>query len=285
MRVHDIEGPRFQSDLAEVAGNEMNVRRPSFLRVGSGFLHHHQLNVHANDLARCDESSEVNRERAGAATDIEQALASVEHWHQVRRGVACGAPAVGAQYGFLVTVGVGVARHHSTVRAVTQAMAHLHKSIDSYIDKEGQSPGPNINPPSPMINVFRSRQTLTNPQPYVSPSRTVQARVAFVTFEPGGVVIDLMAGPLGSKSAQLPVSLEAVLPRSTWAVAAAGLLQRWARTSAQIEVCCRSSKGTPRMRLRDGTSCMLVELRQAPNSPQNAASPAERHLPDTAGRS
>lgn len=63
-----------------------------------------------------------------------------------------------------------------------------------------------------MINLFLYRQARRTPQTYAAPSPTVQARVAFVTFEPGGVVIDLMAGSLGSDSAQLPVSLEAVLP-------------------------------------------------------------------------
>ena len=172
-----------------------------------------------------------------------------------------------------------------TVRAMTHAIGHRHKSIDSYTNKEGQSPGPNINPPNPIIKLFRSRQMRTKPQPYAPPSRTVQARVAFVTYEPGGVVIDLMAGPRGSKSARLPVALEVVLPRSTWAVAAAGLLDRWARTNAEIELCGRSSSGAPRMRLSDGRSCMLVDLRRAPNSPRNALSRAERLLRDTAGRS
>lgn len=62
-----------------------------------------------------------------------------------------------------------------------------------------------------------------------------------------------------------------LLPRSTWVVAAAGLLDRWARTGTQIELCDPSSKGTSRMRLSDGTSWVLVDIRRVPNSARNTA--------------
>jgi hypothetical protein len=116
-----------------------------------------------------------------------------------------------------------------------------------------------------MINLFRSRQRRVKRQAYASPSPTVQARVVFVTFEPGGVIIDLMAGPVGYRSAPLPVALEAVLPHSTWAVAAAGMLDRWARTAAEIELRARGSEGNPRVQLSDGTSRTLLDLRRAPD--------------------
>ena len=145
--------------------------------------------------------------------------------------------------------------------------------------KEGQSPGPNIDPPNPMINRFLARQTHTKQQTYASQSPVVQARVVFVTFEPGGVVIDLMAGAVGYKSAPLPIALQALLPHSTWAVAAAGMLDRWARTGTEIELRARCSKETPRMRLSDGTSYMLVDLRRAPDPLPSCDCPAGQLVP------
>ena len=104
-----------------------------------------------------------------------------------------------------------------------------------------------------------------NPHPTSTVSPLVlRGRIAFATFKPGGVIIDGVLEPETSYPADGVFSLHARLPYSAWAVAAAGLVETWAAADAPIELRFRYSKKRQQVRITDGVSFVLFDLRSAP---------------------
>jgi hypothetical protein len=117
-----------------------------------------------------------------------------------------------------------------------------------------------------MFKLFSS-QTLHG-QPHSSARRSVSARVVFVSFEAGRVVIDLV-------TKESVVALEAVLPYASWAVAASAMLDRWAQEGAEVELAFLRSSGGSRAQLKVGTSLVLLDLAHevGKSRPAGTASP------------
>jgi hypothetical protein len=118
----------------------------------------------------------------------------------------------------------------------------------------------------PMINPFHLFNRNPAPSLDLVPScEIVQARVLFATFARGEVVIDLIVQVADGETLVAPVALEALLSRSAWAAAAAGLLEKWAFAGTEVELRFRGSGDDPRVQLSDATSCMLLDLSRPPS--------------------
>lgn len=90
----------------------------------------------------------------------------------------------------------------------------------------------------------------------------LHGRVAFASFVPGGVIIDGVIHP--SAQAQGVVALNASLPFSSWAVAAAALVESWAEADTPVEMRFRYRKPNPQVRITDGRSMVLLDLQDNP---------------------
>ena len=88
--------------------------------------------------------------------------------------------------------------------------------------------------------------------------RAVKARVIFATFRPGRVGIDLM-------SESGTIALDASVPNTMWALAAAGQLEKWATTTVEIELRLIPATCNSKAKLTDGRSFMLLDLCRAPD--------------------
>ena len=99
-----------------------------------------------------------------------------------------------------------------------------------------------------------------HPTPTISPL-VLHSRVGFASFIPGGVVIDGIIDPQAQKGV---VTLNASLPFSPWAVAAAALIESWAEADAPVEMRFRYSKPNPQVRISDGRSMVLLDLQDSP---------------------
>jgi len=105
-----------------------------------------------------------------------------------------------------------------------------------------------------------------NPQPTSTVSPLVlRGRIAFATFRPGAVTIDGVLEPEASPQVDGVFSLEAVLPYSAWAVAAAGLVDTWAGDDAPVELRFRYSRQRKQVRISDGRSFVVFDLQSAPS--------------------
>jgi hypothetical protein len=92
----------------------------------------------------------------------------------------------------------------------------------------------------------------------------LQGRVAFASFVPGGVVIDAFTSPRQSPDVDGTVTLHAALPYTSWAVAAAALIDSWAEADTTVEMRFTYSKPNPQVRISDGRSMILLDLRTSP---------------------
>ena len=101
-----------------------------------------------------------------------------------------------------------------------------------------------------------------------------------MTVHPGRVVIDLMTEP--GEYATAFSSLDAFVPRTLWALAAAAQLERWAASSADIELTFRHSNsdysdGKPTVKLSDGRTLVVLDLCRVahlPGDPDAAGKPS-----------
>jgi hypothetical protein len=101
------------------------------------------------------------------------------------------------------------------------------------------------------------------PTPTVSPL-ILRGRIAFATFRPGALTLDGVLEPGSPVSDYGVFSLHVVLPYSTWAVAAAGLVDTWAACDAAVELLFRYSSRTHQVRISDGSSFVLFDLECSP---------------------
>lgn len=115
-----------------------------------------------------------------------------------------------------------------------------------------------------MFNLFRPPRTDTAEETRSAKPRAVKARVIFATFRPGSVSIDLM-----SKSGT--IALDALVPDTLWALAAASQLEKWATMTAEIELRLISAKCSSKAKLTDGRSFMLLDLCREPDLPTGRA--------------
>jgi hypothetical protein len=112
MGVDDIEGPCCCVDAVGVAAGEAHVAAISRGGRPRRLLDDVLGDVDAEYLARSDAGRQVGGDRAGAAADIEEVVARAEVREEVAAGVLRGPPAMAAQHGFVVAVGVDVAVAH-----------------------------------------------------------------------------------------------------------------------------------------------------------------------------
>jgi hypothetical protein len=118
------------------ADGEVDVAAPSSSRLGRGFLDHVFGPVDADDGARRDTSGEVDRDRAGAATDVEHPLTGAQVGQEVRGRVLGCPPSVAAEDRLVMTVCVslvhatdGGADEHDGARAGPAVADHeVHHS-------------------------------------------------------------------------------------------------------------------------------------------------------------
>lgn len=92
----------------------------------------------------------------------------------------------------------------------------------------------------------------------------LRGRIAFATFRPGSVIIDGVVEPETSQPVDGIFSLHAALPYSAWAVAAAGLVDKWAACDAPVELRFRYSNKRHQVRITDGRSFVVFDLDSAP---------------------
>jgi hypothetical protein len=91
-----------------------------------------------------------------------------------------------------------------------------------------------------------------NPQSTSTISPLVlHGRVAFVSFNPGGVTIDGVIGSAASPDVDGIITLRASLPYSAWAMAAAALLESWADADTPVELRFRYTKPNPQVTISD----------------------------------
>lgn len=104
-----------------------------------------------------------------------------------------------------------------------------------------------------------------NPQaaPTISPL-LLHGRIAFASFNPGGVIIDGVIGSESSHEIEGIVTLRASLPFSPWAVAAASLIDSWADSDTPIELRFKYTKPNPQVRMSDGRSLVVLDLKESP---------------------
>jgi hypothetical protein len=105
-----------------------------------------------------------------------------------------------------------------------------------------------------------------NPQPTSSLSPLIlHGRIAFATFGPGSVIIDGVLDPEAPQPVDGVFTLNAALPYSAWAVAAAGLVETWAACDSPVELRFRYSRKRQQVRISDGRSFALFDLQSAPS--------------------
>ena len=104
-----------------------------------------------------------------------------------------------------------------------------------------------------------------SPQPTSTISPLVlRGRIAFADFVPGGVVIDALTSPTDSPDIDGIVTMEAVLPYLPWAIAAAALIEGWASGATPVDMRFTYAKSTQQVRMSDGRSMILLDLRTRP---------------------
>ena len=137
-----------------------------------------------------------------------------------------------------------------------------------------------------MINPFRRPARRIAPsQTDVVVSRTFRARIIFVTSYPGRVVVDLITEP--GEYATAVISLDAFVPRTLWALAAGAQLDRWAASSADVELSFRYSNGNysdgkPTVKLSDGTTLLVLDLCRVSDLPGDPDPAGKSSVPQTA---
>jgi hypothetical protein len=105
--VDDVEGVVRQVEVVDVADDEVD-RDVERGEGGTGDVERALAGLEGGGAAGLDEPGEVGRDGAGAGPDVEQGLAGPQSRQQVAGRVPGGAPAVRAQYGFVVAVRVDV---------------------------------------------------------------------------------------------------------------------------------------------------------------------------------
>ena len=87
--------------------------------------------------------------------------------------------------------------------------------------------------------------------------------IVFLEPRPAGVLLDLVAMPDGGTGGAAPFAIELALPWSAWAVAAAGVLELWARDHSQLSGTVEIARGTPQLHLTDGCYSMVLDIRRS----------------------
>jgi hypothetical protein len=103
----------------------------------------------------------------------------------------------------------------------------------------------------------------------LEPSSTIspialRGRLAFTTFTAGGLLIDAVIAEPSSPEFDGTLTLRVSLPYSPWAIAAAALIQSWADTDTPVDFRFSYSASGHQVRLEDGMSMVLLDLRESP---------------------
>jgi len=94
----------------------------------------------------------------------------------------------------------------------------------------------------------------------------LRGRIAFATFLPSVLIIDgILDSDESDDRTEGIISLRGALPYSAWAVAAGGLIQEWAARDVPVELRFRYCEGKQQVRICDGRSLVLLDLRSAPD--------------------
>ena len=112
--------------------------------------------------------------------------------------------------------------------------------------------------------------------------KNMHSRIVFIESRPGGLAIDALT------SEGRTLSMDAQVPVSTWGLAAAMTLGRWAEQGSQVEVDLRETRGVSRVRFTDEEHKVVLDLTRLHLGPLPAATVApnagEHREKEPAGR-
>ena len=120
--VHDVElAPLGQVEVVHVTDDDGSRWRPLRAQLGAGEVGGLVVDLEGHHLAH--QAGQVGGDRARARPDVEETLPGVQVGQEVRRRVGGRAPAVRAQHGLGMPVGVGVHGHSEAVRSARPAVS------------------------------------------------------------------------------------------------------------------------------------------------------------------